>query len=383
MNLPPDRIPDRASRIDCDLLTHAHEGPYWRLIGLLYPRSKTKGADLCDAVHDRNSFVTRCSNAALESVAETRGTEGRRWARPFTVTYITLTTRSRKPNALAIDTPCRHDPPPPVELGKSDPDRQIGGSTGHQGPWTGAWRSRSRRWLRSRNVFERGESRFRGKPSSRASSTLCENRHKATGGHDLRVERRAVEIDYRSSGTGRAQRICLSRAKHASVTERRGEYGILSQGNIGNFVDELRGPVPCRPKTFLLCNGQPEAARARRSWAISSQTTTANVSLGERGWRDFFHSRIFNSRNEREISPCRTRWTDQRACGSLHRRMVQKQPIHVSGHPCRGTNCKKMYQWCGREMPCRCTATAATYMAARRHAQSRCKIPQAAIRAAK
>ena len=318
-------------QIDAIFLTHAHED-HIGAVGLLYPRLKTKAP----------IYATPFTTELVRSKMQERGVDAR-WlkpvalggtvvAGPFKVTYITLTHSIPEPNALAIDTPAGMI----LHTGdwKIDPDPQIGGPTDIEGLTALGDRGVLAMVCDSTNVFEEGESGSEESVKQGLIDLIAEQTQAVAVTTFASNVARVKSIIEAAEQAGRS--VCLVGRSMHRITDAAKAVGILPRHM--EFVDEYEASSMPAENILYLCTGSQGEARA--ALGRISRNDHRNVSLGE-GDCVIFSSRIIPG-NEREIFAMQNALADQ-GVRIITPRMV-KQPIHVSGHPCRG-ELQKMYQW--------------------------------------
>ena len=318
-------------QIDAIFLTHAHED-HIGAVGLLYPRLKTKAP----------IYATPFTTELVRSKMIERGVDAR-WlkpvalggtvvAGPFTVTYVTLTHSIPEPNALAIDTPAGMI----LHTGdwKIDPDPQIGGPTDIKGLTALGDRGVLAMVCDSTNVFEEGESGSEESVKQGLIDLIAEQTQAVAVTTFASNVARVKSIIEAAEQAGRS--VCLVGRSMHRITDAAKAVGILPRTL--EFIDESDAKSLPAENILYLCTGSQGETRA--ALGRISRNDHRNVSLGE-GDCVIFSSRIIPG-NEREIFAMQNALADQ-GVRIITPRMV-KEPIHVSGHPCRG-ELQKMYQW--------------------------------------
>jgi ribonuclease J len=253
-------------------------------------------------------------------------------AGPFTVTYITLTHSIPEPNALAIDTPAGMV----LHTGdwKIDPDPQIGGPTDIKGLTALGDRGVLAMVCDSTNVFEEGESGSEESVKQGLIDLIAEQTQAVAVTTFASNVARVKSIIEAAEQAGRS--VCLVGRSMHRITDAAKAVGILPRTL--EFIDESEAKSLPAENILYLCTGSQGETRA--ALGRISRNEHRNVSLGE-GDCVIFSSRIIPG-NEREIFAMQNALADQ-GVRIITPRMVT-QPIHVSGHPCRG-ELQKMYQW--------------------------------------
>tara|TARA_R110002020_G_scaffold316899_2_gene532500 strand:- start:311272 stop:312909 length:1638 start_codon:yes stop_codon:yes gene_type:complete len=318
-------------QIDAIFLTHAHED-HIGAVGLLYPRLQTKAP----------IYATPFTTELVRSKMLERGVDAR-WlkpvalggtvkAGPFSVTYITLTHSIPEPNALAIETPAGMI----LHTGdwKIDPDPQIGGPTDIKGLTALGDRGVLAMVCDSTNVFEEGESGSEETVKQGLIDLIAQQKQAVAVTTFASNVARVKSIIEAAELAGRS--VCLVGRSMHRITDAAKAVGILPRNM--EFVNEADASSIPAENILYLCTGSQGEARA--ALARIARKDHRNVSLHE-GDCVIFSCRIIPG-NEREIFQLQNSLADQ-GVRIITPRMV-KDPIHVSGHPCRG-ELQRMYQW--------------------------------------
>ncbi|WP_035613469.1 ribonuclease J [Hyphomonas johnsonii] len=317
--------------IDAIFLTHAHED-HIGAVGLLYPRLRTKAP----------IYATPFTTELVRSKMLERGVDPR-WlkpvdlggtvkAGPFTVTYVTLTHSIPEPNALAIDTPAGMI----LHTGdwKIDPNPQIGGPTDIAGLTALGDAGVLAMVCDSTNVFEEGESGSEESVKQGLIDLIAEQTQAVAVTTFASNVARVKSIIEAANQAGRS--VCLVGRSMHRITDAAKAVGILPSSM--EFVHESDANSMPAENILYLCTGSQGEDRA--ALARIARNDHRHVSLGE-GDCVIFSCRIIPG-NEKEIFALQNSLADQ-GVRVITPRMI-KEPIHVSGHPCRD-ELRRMYQW--------------------------------------
>lgn len=251
---------------------------------------------------------------------------------PFSIQYVTLTHSIPEPNALAIRTPLGTI----VHTGdwKIDPDPLIGdefdrdtlNAIGDDGVLAMI--------CDSTNVFQEGESGSEATVRKSLSELICN----ATG--RVAVTTFASNVARVSTVLHAAEKaerhVCLVGRSMHKITNAAMAVGLLSK-NI-KFIDEDEAGFFPSDKILYLCTGsqgEPRAALSR-----IARGDHRHVTLSEDD-TVIFSSRVIPG-NESAIFAMQNALAE-RGIRIITEKMT-KDPIHVSGHPCRD-ELRRMYQW--------------------------------------
>ncbi len=316
--------------IEAIFLTHAHED-HIGASGLLWPRFKAPmyatpftAALVADKLNDHN-----LSDDMLHVLPQGATVE----AGPFSVRYVTLTHSIPEPNALAITTPegvILH-----TGDWKIDPDPLIGPTTDVEALSAYGDAGVLAMVCDSTNVFEEGEAGSEATvrqalidlvgsiPTGRiALATFASN--------VARVESaiRAAEANGRH--------VCLSGRSMHRIAAAAKSVGLLK--DVQDFVDEEEAGYLPPEKVLYLCTGSQGEPRAALGKIARGEHRHITMGAGD---TVIYSSRVIPG-NEREIFAMQNLLADK-GVSIITPRMI-KDPIHVSGHPCRD-ELRRMYQW--------------------------------------
>lgn len=319
------------ANIEAVFLTHAHED-HIGAVGLLYPRLLTKApiyataftAELVRAKMDEQGVDTRVLKVVpLGAVVQ---------AGDFSVQYVTLTHSIPEPNALAIRTPLGLI----LHTGdwKIDPQPQIGEPTDIEGLTAIGDEGVLAMVCDSTNVFEEGE--------AGSEATVFDGLARL-----IKEQKQAVAVTTFASNIARVKSIidaaelagrsvCLvGRSMHKN-TDAAKATGILPANT--QFVDESDAKSLPAENILYLCTGSQGEARAALSRMARGDHRHVKLVPGD---TVIYSSRVIPG-NEKGIYALQNQLADQ-GIRIITPRMVD-EPIHVSGHPCRG-ELKRMYEW--------------------------------------
>lgn len=319
------------ANIEAVFLTHAHED-HIGAVGLLYPRLLTKApiyataftAELVRSKMEEQGVDTRVLKVVpLGAVVQ---------AGDFSVQYVTLTHSIPEPNALAIRTPLGLI----LHTGdwKIDPQPQIGEPTDIEGLTAIGDEGVLAMVCDSTNVFEEGE--------AGSEATVFDGLARL-----IKEQKQAVAVTTFASNIARVKSIidaaelagrsvCLvGRSMHKN-TDAAKATGILPANT--QFVDESDAKSLPAENILYLCTGSQGEARAALSRMARGDHRHVQLVPGD---TVIYSSRVIPG-NEKGIYALQNQLADQ-GIRIITPRMVD-EPIHVSGHPCRG-ELKRMYEW--------------------------------------
>lgn len=319
------------ANIEAVFLTHAHED-HIGAVGLLYPRLLTKApiyataftAELVRSKMDEQGVDTRVLKVVpLGAVVQ---------AGDFSVQYVTLTHSIPEPNALAIRTPLGLI----LHTGdwKIDPQPQIGEPTDIEGLTAIGDEGVLAMVCDSTNVFEEGE--------AGSEATVFDGLARL-----IKEQKQAVAVTTFASNIARVKSIidaaelagrsvCLvGRSMHKN-TDAAKATGILPANT--QFVDESDAKSLPAENILYLCTGSQGEPRAALSRMARGDHRHVQLVPGD---TVIYSSRVIPG-NEKGIYALQNQLADQ-GIRIITPRMVD-EPIHVSGHPCRG-ELKRMYEW--------------------------------------
>jgi len=318
-------------QIDAVFLTHAHED-HIGAIGLLYPLLRTKApiyatpftAELVRGkMQERGLDVRLLKTISLEASVR---------AGPFTVKYITLTHSIPEPNALSIDTPAGLI----LHTGdwKIDPEPLIGARTDIEGLTALGDRGVLAMVCDSTNVFEAGEAGSEDTVRKGLIDLVAQQTGAVAVTTFASNVARVKSIIEAANAAGRD--VCLVGRSMHKITGAAKAVGILP-ANL-EFVDESEaGYLP--PENILyLCTGSQGEANAALSRIARGDHRHVSLRPDD---TVIFSSRLIPG-NESSVYAMQNMLAEQ-GIRIITPRMV-KEPIHVSGHPCRD-ELRRMYQW--------------------------------------
>lgn len=316
-------------KIEAIFFTHAHED-HIGAAGLLWPRIKAPMyATPFTAELTRAKLIERgVDEKQLKTIALGTTVE----AGPFSVEYVPMTHSIPEMNGLAIRTP----------LGlvfhtgdwKIDAEPQVGEdmamarleALGDEGVVAMI--------CDSTNVFEEGEAGSEGAVRKALTTLVAKQTGKVAvttfASNVARVETAILAAE----AAGR--RVCLVGRSMHKVTNAAKVAGLLK--GVQDFVDEEEAGFFPPDNILYLCTGsqgEPRAALGR-----IARGEHRHVTLGAKD------TVIFSSRtipgNEQGIFDMQNQLADKGV--ALITPKMLKEPIHVSGHPCRD-ELRRMYQW--------------------------------------
>ncbi len=318
-------------KIEAVFLTHAHED-HIGAVGLLYPRLQTNApiyataftAELVRAKMDEQGVDTGVLKVVPLGATVQAGV--------FNVQYVTLTHSIPEPNALAIRTPLGLI----LHTGdwKIDPEPQIGEPTDIKGLTAIGDEGVLAMVCDSTNVFEEGE--------AGSEATVFDGLARL-----IKEQKQAVAVTTFASNIARVKSIidaaelagrsvCLvGRSMHKNTTAAKAT-GILPANT--EFVDESDAKSLPAENILYLCTGSQGEPRAALSRMARGDHRHVQLVPGD---TVIYSSRVIPG-NEKGIYALQNQLADQ-GIRIITPRMVD-EPIHVSGHPCRG-ELKRMYEW--------------------------------------
>ena len=317
--------------IDAVFLTHAHED-HIGAIGLLYPLLRTRApiyatpftAELVRGkMQERGVDTKRLKTISLEASVT---------AGPFTVRYMTLTHSIPEPNALAIETPAGMI----LHTGdwKIDPEPLVGAKTDIEGLTALGDRGVLAMVCDSTNVFEAGEAGSEDTVRKGLIDLIAQQTGAVAVTTFASNVARVKSIIEAANAAGRD--VCLVGRSMHKITGAAKAVGILPP-NL-EFVDESEaGYLP--PENILyLCTGSQGEANAALSRIARGDHRHVSLRPDD---TVIFSSRLIPG-NESSVYAMQNMLAEQ-GIRIITPRMV-KEPIHVSGHPCRD-ELRRMYQW--------------------------------------
>ena len=317
--------------IDAVFLTHAHED-HIGAIGLLYPLLRTRApiyatpftAELVRGkMQERGVDTKRLRTISLEASVT---------AGPFTVRYMTLTHSIPEPNALAIETPAGMI----LHTGdwKIDPEPLVGARTDIEGLTALGDRGVLAMVCDSTNVFEAGEAGSEDTVRKGLIDLIAQQTGAVAVTTFASNVARVKSIIEAANAAGRD--VCLVGRSMHKITGAAKAVGILP-ANL-EFVDESEaGYLP--PENILyLCTGSQGEANAALSRIARGDHRHVSLRPDD---TVIFSSRLIPG-NESSVYAMQNMLAEQ-GIRIITPRMV-KEPIHVSGHPCRD-ELRRMYQW--------------------------------------
>ncbi|MGH1420580.1 MAG: ribonuclease J [Hyphomonas sp.] len=319
------------AKIEAVFLTHAHED-HIGAVGLLYPRLQTKAhiyATAFTAELVRSKMEEQGVDTGVLKVVPLGATVQ---AGAFNVQYVTLTHSIPEPNALAIRTPLGTI----LHTGdwKIDPEPQIGEPTDIKGLTAIGDEGVLAMVCDSTNVFEEGE--------AGSEATVFDGLARL-----IKEQKQAVAVTTFASNIARVKSIidaaelagrsvCLvGRSMHKNTTAAKAT-GILPPTT--EFVDEADAKSLPAENILYLCTGSQGEPRAALSRMARGDHRHVQLVPGD---TVIYSSRVIPG-NEKGIYSLQNQLADQ-GIRIITPRMVD-EPIHVSGHPCRG-ELKRMYEW--------------------------------------
>lgn len=315
--------------IDAIFFTHAHED-HIGAAGLLWPRiqapmyatpftAELLRAKLIERGVDEGHLRTIQPGATIE-------------AGPFSVEYVPMTHSIPEMNGLAIRTP----------LGlvfhtgdwKIDADPQLGEdididrlqALGEEGVLAMV--------CDSTNVFEDGEAGSEATVRAALTELIGQQTGKVAVTTFASNVARVETVILAAVAAGR--RVCLVGRSMHKVTTAAKVAGLLS--GVEDFVDEAEAGFFPPDRILYLCTGSQGEHRA--ALGRIARGDHRHVTLGE-GDTVIFSSRTIPG-NETGIYMMQNQLADRKV--SLITPKMLKDPIHVSGHPCRD-ELRRMYQW--------------------------------------
>jgi ribonuclease J len=253
-------------------------------------------------------------------------------AGPFTVRYMTLTHSIPEPNALAIETPAGMI----LHTGdwKIDPEPLVGAKTDIEGLTALGDRGVLAMVCDSTNVFEAGEAGSEDTVRKGLIDLIAQQTGAVAVTTFASNVARVKSIIEAANAAGRD--VCLVGRSMHKITGAAKAVGILPP-NL-EFVDESEaGYLP--PENILyLCTGSQGEANAALSRIARGDHRHVSLRPDD---TVIFSSRLIPG-NESSVYAMQNMLAEQ-GIRIITPRMV-KEPIHVSGHPCRD-ELRRMYQW--------------------------------------
>ena len=318
--------------IEAIFLTHAHED-HIGAVGLLYPRLKTRAP----------MYATPFTAELVRQKLRERGIDDKAMlheiplgatidAGPFSVEYVRLTHSIPEPNALAISTPLGTV----LHTGdwKIDPDPRLGETTdiarltaiGDAGVLAMV--------CDSTNVFEEGEAGSEATVRASLEALIAEQAGRVAVTTFASNVARVQSVIEAAQACGRS--VCLVGRSMFRITDAAKQVGLLGK-EVTFITDEEASYLP--PENVLyLCTGSQGEERAALTRIAKGEHRHVSLSRSD---TVIFSSRVIPG-NERGIFDLMNRFADK-GIRVITDRMC-KDPIHVSGHPCRD-ELAKMYGW--------------------------------------